>query len=77
MRMWEIREKDHSRSRDDYRGYRMGMRDKSVEEAYECGYEDGYKDAMEEIEEHDGHSSYRSMRHDGDWHEDSYRMKRR
>lgn len=78
MRMWEIREKDHSRSRDDYRGYRMGMRDKSVEEAYECGYEDGYKDAMEEIEEHEyGERSYRSMRHDGGMESSSYRMRGR
>ena len=51
-RMWEIREGyDHD--------YRMGKRDKSVEEAYECGYEDGYKDAMEEVEGH-RMSSYRS-----------------
>lgn len=43
-RMWEIREGyDHE--------YRMGRRDKSVEEAYECGYEDGYKAAMEELGE--------------------------
>jgi len=52
-RMWEIREGyDH----------RMGRKDKSVDEAYECGYEDGYKDAMEEMEElHDrkSMSSYR------------------
>lgn len=41
MRMWEIREKDHERGRDYRSGYRMGMRDKSPEEAYECGYEDG------------------------------------
>lgn len=54
-RMWEIREGyDHD--------YRMGRRDKSVEEAYECGYEDGYKDAMEDLEamhERKGVSSYR------------------
>lgn len=52
--MWEIRE--HAGD------YRMGKRDKSIEEAYECGYEDGYKDAMEEVEEmHErkGVSSYR------------------
>lgn len=56
MRMWEIREQ----GRHDL-DYRMGRREKSVEEAYECGYEDGYKDAMEEIEEmgHRGTSSYR------------------
>lgn len=72
MRMWEIREKDHSRSHGDYR---MGMRDKSIEEAYECGYEDGYKDAMKEIEEHEyGERSYRSMRHDDDT---SLRIRRR
>ena len=56
-KLWEIRE--------GYDGdYRMGRRDKSVEEAYECGYEDGYKDAMEEIHERKGSSSYRepSMR---------------
>lgn len=54
-RMWEIREGyDHD--------YRMGRKEKSAEEAYECGYEDGYKDAMEEIEEmyeRKGISSYR------------------
>jgi len=83
MRMWEIREKDQSRSRGDYRGsYRMGMRDKSVDEAYECGYEDGYEDAMKEMEEHEygERSSYRSMRHEGDGYggeDSSYRMKRR
>jgi len=61
MRMWEIREKDHDRGRD-YRNYRMGMRDKSPEEAYECGYEDGYEDAMKEMEEDKdyGERSYRS-----------------
>lgn len=51
--MWEIREGyDH----------RMGRKEKSWSEAYECGYEDGYKDAMEEIEEmgeRKGVSSYR------------------
>lgn len=52
--MWEIREGyDHD--------YRMGRREKSVEEAYECGYEDGYKDAMEELEERKT-SSYRMGR---------------
>lgn len=72
MRMWEIREKDHDRR--DYRGYRMGMRDKSPEEAYECGYEDGYEDAMKEMEER----SYRSMRHKDGYEEDpSYRMRGR
>lgn len=59
-RLWEIREGyDHD--------YRMGKRDKSVEEAYDCGYEDGYKDAMEEIEDH-RMSSYRDS---------SYRMNKR
>ena len=53
--MWEIREGyDHD--------YRMGRREKSVEEAYECGYEDGYKDAMEELEERKTSSSYRMGR---------------
>ena len=53
-RMWEIREGyDHD--------YRMGRREKSVEEAYECGYEDGYKDAMEELGERKT-SSYRMGR---------------
>lgn len=52
--MWEIREGyDHD--------YRMGRREKSVEEAYECGYEDGYKDAMEELGERKT-SSYRMGR---------------
>lgn len=41
-KMWEIREGYD---------YRMGRRDKSVEEAYECGYEDGYRDAMKESRE--------------------------
>lgn len=51
-RMWEIREGyDHD--------YRMGRKDKSVEEAYECGYEDGYSAAMEELGERRGVSSYR------------------
>lgn len=55
MRLWEVREKDSK--------HRFGMREKSVEDAYECGYEDGYKDAMEEIEDYYGErSSYRSMR---------------
>lgn len=56
-RMWEIREGyDHD--------YRMGRKDKSVEEAYECGFEDGYEAAMKEIEEmHErkGMSSYRDL----------------
>lgn len=41
-KMWEIREGYD---------YRMGRKDKSVEEAYECGYEDGYYAAMEELGE--------------------------
>ena len=71
MRMWEIREKDHH-SYDDYRGnYRMGMRDKSVDEAYECGFEDGYEAAMKEMKESSSRS-YRSMRDD----ESDYRRRR-
>ena len=51
--MWEIREGyDH----------RMGRKDKSEAEAYECGYEDGYKDAMEEIEEMNERKSMSSYR---------------
>ncbi len=51
-RMWEIREGyDHD--------YRMGRKDKSVEEAYECGYEDGYEAAMEELGERGSMRSYR------------------
>ena len=51
-RMWEIREGyDHD--------YRMGRKEKSVDEAYECGYEDGYYAAMEELGERKGMSSYR------------------
>lgn len=77
MRMWEIREKarhddDHY---DDYRGrtsYRMGMRDKSVEEAYECGFEDGYEAAMKEIEH-----SERSDYSDGHKYDTSLRRYRR
>lgn len=52
-KLWEIREGYD---------YRMGRKDKSPEEAYDCGYEDGYQDAMEEIEEmgeRRGISSYR------------------
>ena len=52
MRMWEIRESDK------YDHSYRNMRDKTVEEAYECGYEDGYKEAMEDIER--GERSYRS-----------------
>lgn len=52
MRMWEIRERDR-----DYRN----MRDKSVEEAYECGYEDGYEDALDKMEK--GERSYRMGSH--------------
>jgi hypothetical protein len=51
--MWEIRE-GHD--------YRMGRKDKSVEEAYECGYEDGYDAAMEELGERRSMRSYRRMR---------------
>ena len=47
-KMWEIREGYD---------YRMGRKDKSIEEAYECGYEDGYEAAMEELGER--RSSYR------------------
>lgn len=54
MRVWELRE---GRSREDA-DYRMGMRHKTEEEAYECGFEDGYEKAMEEISGH--RSSYRS-----------------
>lgn len=74
MRMWEIREKDRtSRS-----GYRMGMRDKSVDEAYECGFEDGYEAAMKEMEEYDERSSYRNMRHKDEYDEEpSYKVRRR
>lgn len=50
--MWEIREGYD-------RDYRMGRKDKSVEEAYECGYEDGYEAAMEELGERKSSSSYR------------------
>jgi len=52
-KMWEIRE-GHD--------YRMGRKDKSVEEAYECGYEDGYDAAMEELGERRSMRSYRRMR---------------
>ena len=52
-RMWEIREGyDH----------RLGHKEKSVDEAYECGYEDGYEAAMEELGERKGVSSYRMGR---------------
>ena len=50
-KLWEIREGYD---------YRMGRKDKSWEEAYECGYEDGYDAAMEELGERK--SSYRSGR---------------
>lgn len=56
MRMWEIRENTGRYDSD----YRMGMKDKSVKDAYKCGYEDGYADAMEEVAERKyGKSSYR------------------
>lgn len=72
--MWEIREKD----RDSRSGYSMGMRDKSVEEAYECGFEDGYEEAMKEMGEYDERSSYRNMRYkDSHEEEPSYRVRRR
>lgn len=69
MRLWEVREKDGYR---DHRSH-MGMREKSVEEAYECGFEDGYKEAMEEYGER---SSYRSMRYKSHEEEPSYRTRR-
>jgi len=53
MRMWEIRENTGNYGS----GYKMGMREKSAREAYECGYEDGYEAAMKELE---GEASYRS-----------------
>lgn len=62
MRVWEIREghdRDHM-SMD----HRMGMREKTEKEAYECGFEDGYEKAMEEMsgERSSYRSSYRSYR---------------
>ena len=54
-RLWEIREGyDHD--------YRMGRKEKSVTEAYECGYEDGYRDAMEEMEDMNEKKSMSSYR---------------
>lgn len=74
MRMWEIREKGHRD--DDYRGgYRMGMRYKSVDEAYECGYEDGYEDALKEVEMND--RSMRSHHSYEDDHEEGSSFRRR
>lgn len=66
MRVWELR--DHGDR--EYSDYRMGMREKTDKEAYECGFEDGYEKAMEEMEHHGyGHrgriSSYRMSRGGG------------
>lgn len=59
MRVWEIRE-GHRHDRGDM-DYRMGMREKTVDEAYECGFEEGYEKAMEEMDERSGYRSpYRS-----------------
>lgn len=68
MRIWELR--DHGDrmeyDRDGEYGYRMGMREKTEHEAYECGYEDGYEDAMEELGMQSSHrSNYRMKRRGG------------
>lgn len=56
MRVWELR--DHG-DRSEY-DYRMGMREKTDKEAYECGFEDGYEKAIEEMHQTDYRSNYRS-----------------
>lgn len=52
MKMWEVRQKDHSDSMRGRGGYRYSdydrndYNDEECSEDYEKGYEDGYRDAM-------------------------------
>lgn len=49
MKMWELRQKDHSdprRDRGNYRSDDYEMEDYDCSEDYERGYDDGYRDAM-------------------------------